>query len=87
MEENVAIRVKDHSGTAAYTGLAIAADGADSFIYAANFLSGHIEVYDANWTEVSGKPFTDFFFRGVIRHFNIQNVGGNLFVMYAKGKR
>ena len=33
---NVAIKLGDH--TAAYTGLAIAADGADSFIYAANFL-------------------------------------------------
>jgi uncharacterized protein (TIGR03118 family) len=81
---DVAIRVKDHSGTAAYTGLAIAADGADSFIYAANFLSGHIEVYDANWTEVSGKPFTDFFLPQDYAPFNIQNVGGNLFVMYAK---
>jgi len=81
---NVAIRVKDHSSTASYTGLAIAADGADSFIYAANFLSGHIEVYDTSWTEVSGKPFTDYALPMGYAPFNIQNVGGNLFVMYAK---
>jgi uncharacterized protein (TIGR03118 family) len=81
---NVAIRTKDNSGTASYTGLAIAADGADSFIYAANFLSGHIEVYDTGWTEISGKPFTDYSLPSGYAPFNIQNIGGNLFVTYAK---
>jgi uncharacterized protein (TIGR03118 family) len=81
---NVAIRVKDNSSTAAYTGLAIAADGVDSFIYAANFLSAQIEVYDTAWAEVSGKPFTDPSLPQGYAPFNIQNVGGNLFVMYAK---
>jgi len=79
---NVAIKLGDH--TAAYTGLAIAADGADSFIYAANFRTGHIDVYDADWEEVSTKPFTDPFLPQGYAPFNIQNVGGNLFVMYAK---
>jgi len=81
---NVAIRTKDNSGTASYTGLAIAADGADSFIYAANFLSGHIEVYDTGWLEISGKPFTDYSLPSGYAPFNIQNIGGNLFVTYAK---
>jgi uncharacterized protein (TIGR03118 family) len=81
---NVAIKVKDHSGSAAYTGLAIAADGADSFIYAANFLTAKIEVYDTAWTEVSGKTFADPSLPPGYAPFNIQNVGGNLFVMYAK---
>jgi len=81
---NVAIKTKDHSSTASYTGLAIAADGADSFIYAANFLSGHIEVYDTAWTEISGKPFTDYSLPSGYAPFNIQNIGGNLFVTYAK---
>jgi len=81
---NVAIRVKDNSSSAAYTGLAIAADGADSFIYAANFLTARIEVYDTAWGEVSGKPFTDPSLPQGYAPFNIQNVGGNLFVMYAK---
>ncbi|HEV8507776.1 MAG TPA: TIGR03118 family protein [Chitinophagaceae bacterium] len=81
---NVAVRVKDHSSNASYTGLAIAADGADSFIYAANFLSGHIEVYDTAWGDVSGKPFTDPSLPPGYAPFNIQNVDGNLFVTYAK---
>jgi len=76
---NVAIRVKDHSSRASYTGLAIAADGADSFIYAANFLSGHIEVYDTAWGDVSGKPFADPSLPQDYAPFNIQNVDGNDF--------
>jgi uncharacterized protein (TIGR03118 family) len=81
---NVAIKVKDHSADAAYTGLAIAADGADSFIYAANFRANSIDVYDTSWTEVSGKSFTDPSLPSGYAPFNIQNVNGNLFVMYAK---
>jgi uncharacterized protein (TIGR03118 family) len=81
---NVAIKVKDHSATSVYTGLAIAADGADSFIYAANFRANRIEVYDTGWAEASGKPFTDPSLPQGYAPFNIQNVGGKLFVMYAK---
>lgn len=81
---NVAFRVADNSSTAAYTGLAIAADGADSFIYAANFLSGHIEVYDTSWTQILTKPFTDPSLPDGYSPFNIQNVGGDLYVTYAK---
>jgi len=79
---DVAVKLGDHK--AVYTGLAIAADGPDSFIYAANFLSGQIDVYDTSWGEISGKPFTDPNLPAGYAPFNIQNVGGNLFVMYAK---
>ena len=65
---NVAIRTKDNSSTASYTGLAIAADGADSFIYAANFLSGHIEVYDTIGQRYPGNLSQIFFFPRVMRH-------------------
>jgi uncharacterized protein (TIGR03118 family) len=81
---DVAIKVKDNSATSVYTGLAIAADGADSFIFAANFRTAQIDVYDTAWGEVSGKPFTDPSLPQGYAPFNIQNVNGNLFVMYAK---
>src|SRR5205085_8872222 len=81
---NVAIKIEDNSATSVYTGLAIAADGADSFIYAADFRSNHIEVYDTGWNEVTTKPFTDASIPSGYAPFNIQNVNGNLFVMYAK---
>jgi uncharacterized protein (TIGR03118 family) len=81
---NAAIRVFDHSANAVYTGLAIAADGVDSFLYAANFRTGKIEVYNKNWARVWTKPFRDFYLPWGYAPFNIQNVGGNLYVMYAK---
>jgi hypothetical protein len=81
---NVAIKVKDNSANSAYTGLAIAADGSDSFIYAANFRAARIDIYDTAWAEVTGKPFTDNSLPPGYAPFNIQNVDGKLFVMYAK---
>lgn len=81
---NAAVKVFDNSATSVYTGLAIGADGADSFLYAANFRTRKIEVYDKNWGRVFNKPFRDFFVPQGYAPFNIQNVGGNLFVMYAK---
>ncbi len=81
---NAAERIYDHSATASYTGLAIAANGTDSLIYAANFRSGAIEVYDVKWMPVRHRGFRDFFLPKGYAPFNIQNVGGNLFVNYAK---
>ncbi len=79
-----AVKALDNSATSAYTGLAIAADGVDSFLYAANFRTGKIDVYDANWQRVWNKPFRDFFIPRGYAPFNIQNIDNNLFVTYAK---
>ncbi|HEY0433535.1 MAG TPA: TIGR03118 family protein [Chitinophagaceae bacterium] len=81
---NSAERIYDNSATSVYTGLAIAANGQDSLIYAANFRTASIDVYDQNWTRVNHKGFRDFFLPAGYAPFNIQNVGGNLFVNYAK---
>jgi len=81
---SVAIQVKDNSAFANYKGLAIAADGTDSFIYAANFTTGRIDVYDTAWKKIFNKPFRDFFIPPGYAPFNIQNINNNLFVMYAK---
>jgi uncharacterized protein (TIGR03118 family) len=80
----VAIQAKDNSADAIYKGLAIAADGTDSFIYAANFKTGQIDVYDTAWSKVSNKLFRDFFIPPGYAPFNIQNVNNNIFVMYAQ---
>lgn len=81
---NAAQKVLDRSDNSSYTGLAIAVDGADTFIYAANFLKRRIEVFDRNWNQVFTKPFRDFLLPHGYAPFNIQNVGGKLYVMYAK---
>jgi len=65
---SVAIQAKDNSASANYKGLAIAADGTDSFIYAANFKTGRIDVYDTAWNKIFNKPFRDFLFLPAMHH-------------------
>ena len=81
---NSAIKMKDNSSSAVYTGLALAADGAANFLYAANFGSRKIDVFDKDWNPVMTKPFMDHHLPWGYSPFNIQNIDGNLYVMYAK---
>ncbi|HEV2831758.1 MAG TPA: TIGR03118 family protein, partial [Hanamia sp.] len=79
-----AIKVVDNSSTSAYTGLAIANDGGNNFLYAANFRAGKIDVFDKDWVEVNTKPFMDPNIPAGYAPFNIQTVGQQLYVTYAK---
>jgi uncharacterized protein (TIGR03118 family) len=67
----------------AYLGITLARDGADSFLYVANFSEGKIEVYDTAWQEVD-RPFIDPALPAGYAPFNIQVIGNQLYVMYAK---
>ena len=78
-----AVKVIDRSGTAAYTGIALASDAGNNFIYAANFKANSIDVFDKNFAPVS-KTFSDPALPSGYAPFNIQNIGGQLYVMYAK---
>lgn len=80
---SAAVKMIDDSPDASYLGLALASDGPNKFLYAANFAEGEIDVYDTAWQEVS-KPFNDPNLPSGYSPFNIQNVGGQLYVMYAK---
>jgi uncharacterized protein (TIGR03118 family) len=66
-----------------YSGIALASDGGANFLYVANFSAGKIDVYDKDWAEVD-KPFSDPHIPSGYSPFNIQNIGGMLYVMYAK---
>ncbi|MGH9872953.1 MAG: TIGR03118 family protein [Pyrinomonadaceae bacterium] len=72
-----------------YTGLAIANNGTNH-LYAADFANGAIDVYDASFAlqPAASFPFADPTIpntMGNVYHpFNIQNIGGSLYVMYAK---
>ncbi len=67
----------------AYLGITIANNGANKYLYVANFSDNEIEVYDTSWNEVS-MDFHDPNIPTGYAPFNIQNVDGQLFVMYAK---
>lgn len=69
---------------AVYTGLALANDGGQAFLYAANFAARRIDVFDRTFNSVMDKPFNDPFLPAGYSPFNITLIGENLYVMYAK---
>jgi len=81
---NNAFRVANNWQTASYTGLALANSGGANFLYAANFKSGKIEVWDTAWNPVTWMPFHDPGIPAGYHNFNIQPAGSWLVVTYAK---
>jgi len=72
---------------AVYKGLAIGNNGVADHIYASNFRFGTIEVFDASYNMVSlSGSFTDPGIPAGFAPFNIQNLGGVLYVTYALQK-
>ncbi|MEY2482696.1 MAG: hypothetical protein QOK24_1224 [Verrucomicrobiota bacterium] len=73
-----------------YTGLAIGVAGGNNFLYAADFKNGKIDVFDKNYVQqpAASFPFNDPTIPTTVGNdfhpFNIQNIGGSLYVMYAK---
>jgi uncharacterized protein (TIGR03118 family) len=76
--------VTDQAGDhgAVYKGLALVSTPAGKFLYATNFRFGTIEVFDTNFQLVNS--FTDPTVPPGFAPFGIHNIGGNLFVTFAK---
>ena len=72
---------------AVYKGLALASDGGANFLYATNFHEGTIYVFDKDFNLVTGKAFHDPGIPWGFAPFNIRNIGGWLYVTYAKQKQ
>ncbi len=83
-----AITAVDNSSVglgAVYKGLAIGKDSlGNSLIYAANFRQGTIDVYDKNFHQFFPGSFQDPNIPKGYAPFDIQNLGGQLYVTYAK---
>jgi uncharacterized protein (TIGR03118 family) len=75
----------NNSGAAVYKGLALATNSQGTFLYAANFFAGTIDVFNQGFhaAQLSGS-FSDPAIPAGYAPFNIQNLGGRLFVTYAK---
>jgi uncharacterized protein (TIGR03118 family) len=73
-----------------YTGLALANNGSANFIYAADFANGKIDVFNTSFAlqPAASFPFADptipTTMGNTFHPFNIQNIGGSLYVAYAK---
>src|SRR4029079_3892976 len=73
------------TGDAVYTGLAIGQVGTATYLYAADFEHGKIDVYDRtfHFATLDGS-FRDPNIPNRYSIFNIQNLGGKLYVTYAQ---
>src|SRR5262245_13186768 len=81
------ILAADQSATGAvYKGLAMGSAGGANFLYATNFNSGTVDVFDTNFTlhTFSAGQFTDPNAPAGYAPFGIKNINGILFVTYAK---
>jgi uncharacterized protein (TIGR03118 family) len=67
---------------AVYKGLALATTPAGAFLYATNFRFGQVEMFDSSFNLI--KTFTDPRIPAGFAPFGIHNIGGRLFVTFAK---
>jgi uncharacterized protein (TIGR03118 family) len=79
---NAVVAVDNFARGAAYTGLARGRLGEASFLYAANFASGEVEVYGENFQLV--RTFTAPQLPAGFGPFNVERIGERLFVTFAK---
>lgn len=71
---------------AVFKGMAIASANGANYLYVANFKRRHIEVFDAHFQRVhlSDEAFDDDDLPRSYAPFNVQGIGGDLYVAYAK---
>ncbi|HZM86880.1 MAG TPA: TIGR03118 family protein [Blastocatellia bacterium] len=76
----------DNSGSAIYTGLALAQNNGANFLYAANFFAGTIDVFDKDYLPVTlaAGAFSDPNLPEDFAPFNVQTIGSMIFVAFAK---
>lgn len=79
-------RVDRSAASAVYTGLAIGTNGASTYLYAANFTGGTIDVFDSAYAPVSlgASAWVDPALPSDFAPFNVQALGGRLYVTYAR---
>jgi uncharacterized protein (TIGR03118 family) len=78
------IAVNNSANKASYTGLAITSHSSGNDLYAADFNNNKIDMYDGTFTFV--KSFTDSKIPKGFVVFNVQDIGGQLYVSYVNAK-
>ncbi|WP_336491996.1 TIGR03118 family protein [Methylobacterium nigriterrae] len=75
------LAVDNSASGAVYKGLALEHQGSDSFLFAANFHAGTVDVFDSQFHQVNS--FTDKCLPAGYAPFNTQVLDGHLFVTFA----
>ena len=82
---NAQIMVDNSKSGAVYKGCTLGGTSAAPMLYAANFGLARVDVWDGNMNPVtSAAAFVDSAVPAGFGPFNIQNMGGKLYVLYAK---
>jgi uncharacterized protein (TIGR03118 family) len=83
---NAAIPVVPGSTKSVLTGATIAQIEGNRFLYVADLAAGKIKVYDTNFDPVviAADAFDNDHIQAGFAPFNVQNIGGNLYVAFAK---
>jgi uncharacterized protein (TIGR03118 family) len=82
---NAILEVDNSASSAVYKGMTLGSVGTSNFLYAANFRAGKIDVFDGSFAPVSlPGGFVDPALPAGFAPFDIQNLGGLLYVTYAK---
>jgi uncharacterized protein (TIGR03118 family) len=81
---NNAFRIGTGGSKVSYTGLALASFGGANYLYAADFGSGRIAVWDTGFVAVTWMHFHDPNLPNGYAPFNIRSIGSWLYVTYAK---
>jgi uncharacterized protein (TIGR03118 family) len=79
------VKVDNSASGAVYKGLGTGTRAGSNYLYAANFFAGTIDVIDQNYgTTTLPASFLDPTLPAGFAPFNVQNLGGQLYVTYAK---
>ena len=82
---NISVIMANNSSNAVYKGLAIGANSSGPLLYAANFKTGTIDVFDGKYNAYKTTGgFLDTTIPAGFAPFNIWALGGKLYVAYAK---
>lgn len=86
VDQTHAILTVNHAGNAVYKGLALAQTNTGPQLYAANFKTGSVEVFDGNFKQIPQRSSRQFHIPGLDENwapFGIQSVGGDVVVTFA----
>lgn len=76
------VAVDNSSSNASYTGLAVTSRTSGNVLFAANFNSGMVEMYDATFTPIG--TFRDPILPSGVVPFGIQDINGQVYVAWAR---
>ena len=82
---HLAVLKVDNSKTASYSGLTLATNNGQVFLFVANFRQDRVDVFDTNYSPVTlpAGAFTDQNVPSNLTVFNVQLIGESLYVTYA----